>query len=317
MPNQEKKLIYIDKKSYNILFFITFFFGKLLINFILPVLTNISFYVTIDALTLIINPKITIMMQLKCITCSGPNEHTNKDELLTLLEEFPLAEIAVQVSEKKCLKDMPRYQWIHNLQQMLMCERLIINAAIHVNLQWCNDFAQGKIAPDLMKILSLRDYNGDLFFKRVQLNFTIGITETPQPEMLYNVFRSLPQRRFIVPYNRETAEIVHDLYRMGAVFDCLYDESFGKGIVPATREPAVFPDIVQGYAGGITPDNVEAELEKIVDAYARVPNVSEVFIDAHKGLENAEKHFDIAKCRHYLQKATSWYHNYQESAACH
>ena len=48
-------------------------------------------------------------MRVKTITCSGANENTSIDGLLSLLSEFPMAEAGIQISAEKCSVGTPRY----------------------------------------------------------------------------------------------------------------------------------------------------------------------------------------------------------------
>lgn len=246
-------------------------------------------------------------MEVKFITCSGANETTDIPKLLDLLDEFPRAEVGIQVSEKKALEGMPRFDWIHTLYGCSLSRRLPINAALHINLQWVEDFGQGKVAPELENLLSLADENGYPFISRAQLNLKIGREKAPDPDKLFEAMRRFRDVRFILSYNNTNARLIRDLYRRGAVFDLLYDDSFGRGILPVFRKAPVFADVVQGYAGGITPANVTEELDKVADAYDGGGSYESVWIDAQKGLEDENTmHFDLGKCREYLRKAEDW-----------
>ncbi|MBR1601135.1 MAG: hypothetical protein IJ677_06100 [Alphaproteobacteria bacterium] len=252
-------------------------------------------------------------MELKFITCSGCNETTSITELLKLLSEFPRAEIGVQVSEKKGIYGTARYDWIFSLWGLLLHRREIINAALHVNLQWVENFGQGIVAPELEEFLLFEYDDGMPFFQRVQLNFKIGREKTPDIDKLEMAIRSFPRQRFILSYNKSNKRIIQELYNRNVKFDCLFDESFGAGIEPATREEPAFIDVLQGYAGGINPDNVKQELDKIVATDKRGYCVEGFYIDAHKGLEDEFTHFDMNKCRTYLANAEDWYRDYLKS----
>lgn len=251
-----------------------------------------------------------ITMELKFITCSGPNETTSVPELLKLTDEFPRAEIGVQVSDRKGPSGTPRYEWIHTLWKEATQRRVSINAALHVNLRWVENFGQGIIAPELTEFLGLEDENGHPFFQRVQLNFKIGREKEPDIDRLEAAIRHFPKHRFILSYNESNRRLITEMYVRAVKFDCLFDESFGAGIVPESRKEPAFIDVMQGYAGGITPENVERELGKIAAVNERDFCTGGVYIDAHKGLEDEYTHFDINKCRTYLTNAENWYQLY-------
>ena len=244
-------------------------------------------------------------MKLNFVTCSGANEHTNIPELVSIMQEFPIAEIGIQVSEKKCGYESPRLAWLNSLVEYVNTHNISINAAVHVNLKWVKDFCHGVVAPELLEILALHDCNGDYFIKRVQLNMLTS-REHPDEARLVNAIKACKGRRFILPYNKENADLVHRLYLQGLWFDCLYDESFGKGIEPSKREAPRFMDILQGYAGGISPDNVYHVLNEIHAAWSKFPTDVGIYIDAHGKLENQDTHLDLNKMRRYLSDAKQW-----------
>ena len=249
-------------------------------------------------------------MELKFITCSGPNETTSIPELLCMLDDFPRAEIGIQVSDRKGVKGTPRYEWIHALHQEVLRRDVRINAALHVNLRWVENLCQGIIAPELNEFLGLSYKDGKPFFQRVQLNFKIGREKDPDIDKLEAVIRHFRTHRFILSYNESNRRLILEMYVRAVNFDCLFDESFGAGIVPESRKEPAFIDIMQGYAGGITPDNVECELGKIVAADKSNYCTGGIYIDAHKGLEDEATHFDINKGRAYITNAENWYRLY-------
>ena len=246
-------------------------------------------------------------MNLQFVTCSGANEHTDIPELVKLLDDYPLAEVGIQVSNERCSYGSPRFEWIQNLVNYVNCAGLLINAALHVNLKWVEAFSTGVIVPELSDLLNYRDVNGEYFFKRIQLNFKIGReTTAPDKEKLTELIRYLKGRAIILSYSLSNASLIRQLYRDGVAFNCLYDESFGRGIAPETRQIPVFCDIVQGYAGGISPDNVVSVLDTIQNVWSHYPTATGIYIDAQGKLEDENKHFDLNKARRYVENAHGW-----------
>lgn len=151
--------------------------------------------------------------------------------------------------------------------------------------------------------MSWRHDNGEPIFSRVQLNFKIGREKDFNPAVLRNTIQSYSAQRFILSYNDSNKEVIHYLYQEGLEFDCLYDSSFGAGILPEKRLPLIYPDVYQGYAGGLSPQNVLVELNKI----KKVLSADDAFyIDAQKGLEDDDGHLSLEKCNLYLKKASKW-----------
>lgn len=240
---------------------------------------------------------------LKFATCSGANEHTSIVGLVTLSTKFPLIEWGVQVSGKKASEGTMRWAWINNLHRYLLERHQIIKIALHVNTDWAENFTRDEdLDDDLFRLLSLKDAAGEPFFKRVQLNFRIGRMKAPDEELLRQRISYFHERgiRFIFQYNDENKAFIHRLYEGGLRdFYLLYDSSHGEGILaPEWKEP-VFQDesILQGYAGGLSPENVVGEVMKIRRV---LPGNGQFYIDAEGKLKDATGHLSLARCEAYV-----------------
>lgn len=244
-------------------------------------------------------------MDLKCVTCSGANEYTNIDTLFVLYEHFPCIEFGIQVSGQKCGLNSRRFGWLKDIYLQIFKRKKNLPLALHLNQDWVSGFCSGVVAPELKELLSYVNLEGDPLFQRIQLNFKIGREKEPQLETLENMMLKFSSVRFILSYNNANAALIEKLYqRHNVVFDCLYDESFGEGVAPKKRKAPVFPDIVQGYAGGLSPENVVRELNKIA---AVLPPKAQFFIDAEGKLKGDDGHFSYSKAHDFMTKVTTWY----------
>lgn len=242
-------------------------------------------------------------MKLKFITCSGANEHTDIDELASLLSSFHnIAEVGIQVSGKKVFFGSPRYMWLKMLHYRFQSLWPRPCFALHLNQDWVENFCDGTYPTELIEFLKFRYPDGKPFFGRVQLNFKIGREKTPDLERLLASMKNYPDVRFILSYNDDNAAFIHKIYDTGFKFDCLYDCSHGEGIKASRYAEPAFEDILQGYSGGISPENVTDVLKEISQV---VPYERECFIDAEGKLKGDDGHFSIEKCRHYLKTASS------------
>jgi len=251
-------------------------------------------------------------MILNYVTCSGTNEFTDIEGLVSLMKEFPLGEIAVQVSERQSPAGGARIEWIHELAAYLCDHHTSINAALHINCKWVEKFCRGIVVPELKELIDLQDVDGLPLFKRLQLNFKLDRDDVHEDcaETLIVLQHSL-NRRFILSCNESNEHLVRQLYLLGLRFDCLYDSSFGTGVIPTSRQAPMFADVLQGYAGGIAPRNISTELSRIAYAVDHAPSVGNVYVDAQKGLEDEQKHLSLDKCRRYLSNASYWYKKYR------
>ena len=175
-------------------------------------------------------------MKLKLITCSGANEHTSIDALFALYQEFPNIEFGIQVSGKKCKYDSDCFAWLKSLKRQVLLREIALPLSLHINQDWVENFCQGHLVPELQEILSWKSSLTKPFFQRVQLNFKIGREKRPEISVLEKQMKSFLRVRFILSYNSANAALIREIYnRHKVVFDCLYDESFGEGIIPEKK----------------------------------------------------------------------------------
>ncbi|MBR1605831.1 MAG: hypothetical protein IJ660_06985 [Alphaproteobacteria bacterium] len=242
--------------------------------------------------------------KLKFVTCSGANEFTDIVKMVALSEKFPVIEWGIQVSGKKCGSDSPRLAWIQRLHHCLQTDNQMIQLALHINADWVDDFDTERVSPELHMLLRMRDVKGEPFFQRIQLNFKIGRDKTPNNQLLLQRIKQYGQnRRFILSYNEENRAFIHLLYRNGLRnFDVLYDSSHGEGVsTQEWKEPAFYDEnVLQGYAGGLSPENVAKAVIKIKEA---VPSDRAFYIDAEGRLKGDDKHLSLTKCEQYLENA--------------
>lgn len=251
-------------------------------------------------------------MIIRYVTCSGVNEHTNIKSLLRLLNKYLKAEIGVQVNEIKCSYNSDRMNWIKTLVNELQMQKMVINAALHVNPSWVEEVGQGILPPELQTLMSMRNFRGDPFFQRIQLNFKIGRDRTPDEHKLLNLMQLYKSRRFIFSYNESNAEFIGKMRELcletGVKFDLLYDDSHGEGIIPKERRAPVFKGVRQGYAGGIGPENVTEVLDEIVRNFPG-HYATEITIDAEGRLKGDKHRIDLNRCASYLEAVKLWYLN--------
>lgn len=242
-------------------------------------------------------------MKLKCVTCSGANEHTNIEKLVDLFYNYnEKACIGIQVSGKKASLGMARFWWIKALYYHLKEQELNLNIGLHLNQDWVERFCSGDVPDEVEHFLTLTLADGELFIKKVQLNFKIGREKEPKVETVVRMIKKYPDQTFVLSYNDANAEFIKQLYETGVKFELLYDASFGEGIVPENRLAPVFEDIPQGYAGGLSPENVAQEIDKISKV---IPSNGQFSIDAEGKLKGDDGHFSLERCRAFLENAST------------
>ena len=256
-------------------------------------------------------------MNLKYITCSDPRNHNSIEEMFGLWRIDPRVEIAVQMHPKKVSPETERYKWICEMLHQLTIRKGDYNFAVHINQDWCIDLVKGHMPEELGVILhAKKPLGGDIpLVKRIQLNMPQTAVNEFNPRVVKSVvdyFRDQGQE-VIFQYNNLTKDAVEQLHQTRAEFSLLFDASGGRGELPKSWESPIYPgQHMQGYAGGLRPENVSANLDKI----AEVAGIFPTWIDAEGGLQSETgelkpdskpvKLFNSARAAEYIQSALAW-----------
>ena len=245
-------------------------------------------------------------MKLKFISCSGANEHTSIETLVDTFANFYLPEVmlGIQVSGKKASFGSARYWWLRALYGLLEKNDVDLNISLHVNQDWVERFMDGDVPQELDYFLRLnRDY-GAPFIKSVQLNFKIGREKTPDTEKLLKTIERYKRQNFILSCSQSNIDFVKNLLtKTSRKFWLLYDNSFGEGIKCDEWQAPLFDNVMQGYAGGLSPDNILTELEKIEKV---VGKKQFIFVDAEGKLKGDDGHFSIKKAEKFVSQCV-WF----------
>lgn len=242
-------------------------------------------------------------MRLRYITCSDPREFNDIHDIVNLGQISPRAEIAVQAHPSKMSAGMPRNQWFNELLDYVVSDLIDIDLAVHVNREWCAEICKtGEIPMELRRFFYERKSLGWPVIKRWQLNMSENVAEKINVRALKKLFDCESDHDFIVQYNDNTEYAVKKLYDAHARFSVLYDASGGRGLEPTYWAEPVFKDRAQGYSGGMSPENVADNLDKISSV---VPANHSMWIDAEGKLKTDDK-FDIARAKQYIINAESW-----------
>ena len=248
-------------------------------------------------------------MKLRYITCSDPREYNSLQNIVDLAK-MPHAEIAVQCHPSKMSKGMPRNMWFDDLVRLAF--HIDMNLAIHINKEWADSMCvHGKIPNEIFTWMALERFETNQpIIKRIQLNMpqdTANHINTYEVAKLINDF---PNREFIFQYNNKTKNAIRKLHETGAEFSLLFDASGGNGIAPESWQKPVYKIHPMGYSGGISPDNVIENLNKISMV---VPQNNKIWIDAEGKLKSVNPaycdlspRFDYTKASEYVKRANAW-----------
>ena len=242
-------------------------------------------------------------MNLEYITCSDMREYNEIDDIINLGKTYPMSEFAIQAHPSKFSGWMPRYVWFETLMHASRVND--VNLAMHVNAEWRTEICRGNIPYEIKRMWDMRRDNGKPVIGRVQININGGKDSFKfYANKVANIIRAYPDIEFIFQYTPRQRTRLNKLDRAGAAFSMLFDASGGRGISPRAWRAPVMPNHKMGYSGGLGPDNVFENLDKI---NLVVPAGDTIWIDAEGKLKDPEtKQFDVARAGKYIQNALRW-----------
>lgn len=245
-------------------------------------------------------------MKVRYITCSDPREHNSIKSIIELSKKRR-AEIAVQCHPSKMSAGMPRNVWFNELLRAAMAQHHM-NLAIHINTEWSYDMCVLGIIPDIiLDWIKLEKTHNKPLIKRIQLNMSQNTADNIKPTKLAKIIYDFKNIEFIFQYNDKTKKAVQKMHRKQVPFSLLFDASGGNGVSPESWEKPIYENHPMGYSGGISPDNVIQNLNKI----EKIVGDNEIWIDAEGKLKSEmlfeEKAlFDADLARAYIDRANQW-----------
>jgi hypothetical protein len=219
---------------------------------------------------------------------TGADDSVEPKRLYEIWKQYPLVEWGILFSAK--YEDSARFPsraWLIDLG-------ILLQRGMAASAHLCGEYMRPMLCEWVMKAMPFSDD-----FQRVQLNFH-GILQHPiWPRLLANVNKLMKP---IIVQMDGVNDRIYTFLRAAYPFTYpLFDRSGGAGIVPE-QWPA--PIGYCGYAGGLGPDNLEAELVRL----EQVVGDREIWIDmeTHVRSDN-NKVFDldkVARCLDIVRKFT-------------
>lgn len=193
------------------------------------------------------------MNRIDLVTFTGADDSIDPYHLLELSRKYPFIEWGILVSKSSEGRyRFPSYEWIKRLQAYAAGGDM--NLSMHMCGSWVRDFMKGNpsILCDRPNILDE--------FDRVQLNF--HSEKHGYHENFVEVMKLLP-----VQFIFQSDGVNEDLYNIAfndidLDVSVLFDTSGGIGRVP-NEWPEQKLGHYCGYAGGLGPDNIETEWDRI------------------------------------------------------
>jgi phosphoribosylanthranilate isomerase len=223
-------------------------------------------------------------MKLKYVSITGADDKVDVTDLNAVAAKYPFVEWAIllmpeRMGQPRC----PSAQWIESFKAYYQGT----NTALHL----CGDGLLGFIAgkPEILALMK--------GFGRIQLNLEFGEVDGKyDPKALLAQMKAHAEFEFIVQYtdkHKNLLPLLEDVPNHALLFD----GSAGRGVLPDGGWPAPIAGHSCGYAGGLTPDNVRSNIEKIAKTGA-----TETWIDMESGVRTDDK-FDLSKVRRVLEQS--------------
>jgi hypothetical protein len=230
---------------------------------------------------------------IKLVTVTGASDDTSFDDMYKIQQDFPFVEWGILLSRRQAGRSwrFPSNNWLDRLYDYAHP----LNLSGHLCGDYVKEILMGEIPNDLNDIL-----NGS--YKRIQIN-THGIPHKFDIDKFHSVLKSYPDKQFIFQYDTANSLLISltvaaNISNVAA----LYDMSHGAGILPNEWNKPL-DGIYTGYAGGLSPNNLESQLE-ILDKI--VPLNSIIWIDAETHLRSDDDHiFDLNKVMAFLDISQS------------
>jgi hypothetical protein len=229
-------------------------------------------------------------MNLDRVTITGADDSVTPDDLLALARKYPFVEWGILLSRSQ--EGSPRFPtlaWMERLVranasgELALCGHLC-GAWVRYLCEGVNEFTRSR--PSIA-------YG----FTRVQLNFHAE-PHRVSPAGLTNALQLWGREQYILQFDEVNDGIMSVLRGAGIDAVPLFDTSGGAGIEPSNW-PAPNGEY-SGYAGGLHPDWLGAQMARIAEAAGD----ARIWIDVETHVRSSDdKSLDLAKVERFLAVA--------------
>jgi hypothetical protein len=204
-------------------------------------------------------------MQLHTVTFTGADDSILPMRLVDLTVKYPFVEWGILMSAaREGSTRYPSLPWLEALAEV--ADTFLLPLSGHVCGRWCRGILKGSPSffderPSITKM-----------FRRIQLNYHDSANIDADCDAFLELLRSQQakqEREYIFPCKGfdkpmpcfwEAVPKVLGITRSSVLFDA----SGGLGILPE-QWPQPFDNTYCGYAGGLSPDNIEEQLKILAD----------------------------------------------------
>lgn len=232
-------------------------------------------------------------INLSKVTLTGADDSVNPEDLFKISKEYPFVEWGILLSRNSRGNNrFPSLKWNNRLESL-------DSEHYEFEMQYAGHLCGSFVKELLMGNTKFVSEIGDVWelFQRIQIN-THGIKHQYNEIGLLNALAQYPEKEFIFQYDNANKEILDYVISESEVnISTLFDLSHGAGVLPE-EWPLPIEGIKCGYAGGLSPENVESQILRIKDKIGDV----EIWIDMETHLRiNNDKKFDLSRCEEVLK----------------
>lgn len=233
-------------------------------------------------------------MKINRVTITGADNNTDINEMVEISKQYPFVEWGILFSPKRIGEERyPDMNWLSKLRDYWMEYDLRLSAHL------CGGYTREMLVGinDLSEN-NLKEYLE--MFGRRQLNFNSSKNEL-DVNLFFNLLERQPEVEFILQQNNANFKICHDVReRHIKNVSFLFDSSGGRGTI-ASQWKQPFYGFFTGYAGGLSPENLEHELKKIKE----VVGDDVIWIDTESRVRT-NTILDMEKVKQFLEIASKY-----------
>lgn len=230
-------------------------------------------------------------MKLKTVTITGADDHNDPNQLAELSEQYPFVEWGILYSKSQAGNTrFPSNDWISNKLKPIH-EKTQMQLSGHICGSWVKKICRGKWV-----YFCGEAYNWWIM-DRIQINFGSYINRISF-DKFKDIFNAVDMEIILQidnnPRSMRLYNNLKDVYNVSPFFD----SSAGVGI--CTYKYRLPLSKWQGYAGGLSPENVVEQLKLIEEV---VPEDHTIWIDVESHVHTDRIGLDMKRVENFL-KAT-------------
>lgn len=218
-------------------------------------------------------------------TMTGADDSIRPEELISISKKYPFVEWGILVSKSSMgHRRFPSLEWLKTLEALKVVYGDGLKLSCHLCGRWVSDILVGNI--EFVDFIS-RDVWA--IFDRVQIN--THAEHHKHTLEAFNILAAHREKEFIFQYDNVNTSFVDTAKKANVNFSTLFDLSHGVGLLPK-----FWPDLLEGvkcgYAGGLSPNNLEAQIKLIEEKAGNTP----IWIDMETHVRsNNDMLFDLSK----------------------